>query len=489
MASDGEARRVAVLGGGITGLAAAYELANARRAGAPVEELLIEASARLGGVIRTERREGFVIEGGPDSFLTEKPDAAQLARELGLGQALVGSNDGERRTYILHRGRLVPLPDGLMLMVPTRFWPALTSRLIPFSGKVAAVMDWFRRPRTSPDRSQDESVATFVRRHFGDGVLENIADPLLAGVYGGESGRLSVQATLPRLWEMEAKHGSLIRAALEARRRRDARLRGEASSRPEPLFTTLRDGLEQLVQGIVAALDPPRVLLGRKVAGLERRGQGRGGFILRAEGGASYEADAVIVALPAAEVARLLAPMEPAIEALGALPCSSGVTVSLAYGNEVRKLLPPGFGFLVPRKEKRRLLACTLVHTKFPGRAPEGKALVRCFLGGMRDGGAVRLGDEELVAIVRSELKDILKLNAQPLFGCVFRSPQAIPQYLVGHRERMRLIRERLCPERGIFLAGNAYAGIGISDCIRSGRTAARQAVQTMVKSSDVAAV
>ncbi len=487
MASHFEARRVVVIGGGISGLAAAYELAQARRSGVPVEEFLIEAGRRLGGVIRTERRDGFIIEGGPDSFLTEKPHAARLAREVGLGDALVSSNDGERRTYIVHHGRLVPLPDGLMLMAPTQLWPAVTSPLIPFGSKLAMARDWFRSPSAAPDKLEDESVATFVRRHFGRGILENIADPLLAGVYGGDSEQLSIRATLPRFWEMEQKHGSLIKAAMEARSRHlGSGAKKGAAAGARPLFTTLRSGLEQLVEGVAAKLETSRTLLGQKVAGIEALDRVQPRFRVHAESGESHEGDAVILALPAGEVARLLGRMEPEAEWLGKLPCSSVATVSLAYDDQVRRRLPPGFGFLVPRKEKRRLLACTFVHTKFPGRVPDGKALLRCFLGGTRDSEVARLSEPDLRAIVRSELKGILDLDAEPLFLRAFCSANAMPQYGIGHGERVRRIEDRLCPERRIFLAGNAYAGIGISDCIRSGREAARRALQAMGQSCGV---
>ena len=217
--SDGsKVRRVAVIGGGVSGLAAAYTLARARQAGAPIEEMLIEASPWLGGVVRTETVEGFVIEAGPDSFLAEKPQAAAMARELGLGDDLMGSNDHARRTYILHRGRLLPLPDGLMFLVPTRLWPMVTTKLLPLSTKLAAAWELFSSPPAGDEG--DESVASFVKRHFGEAMVENIADPLLAGVYGGDSAALSVRSVLPRFWEMERQHGSLTRATLKAMRQR-----------------------------------------------------------------------------------------------------------------------------------------------------------------------------------------------------------------------------------------------------------------------------
>jgi len=493
-------KRVAVLGGGIAGLAAAYTLACARQAGAPVEELLIEASDRLGGVIRTEHVEGFVIEAGPDSFLAEKPEAAALARELGLGDSLVGSNDRQRRTYILHRGRLVPLPDGLMFLVPTRLWPMVTTPLLPLSSKLAMAAELFASPPSGNlNQGADESVASFVRRHFGDAMLENIADPLLAGVYGGDSGALSVRSVLPRFWEMERKHGSLTRATLRAmRQRRKAAANTNGTAQPDsagtgaaprsslPLFMTLREGLEQLTGKLAEHLDKTRVHLGGRVAGIKLAPGGPGGradscsrrYQIFCDGGMTFDADAIILAMPAHECGRLLSSIAPALGALlGQIPYSSSMTVSLGYGEGTREHLPPGFGYLVPRKENRRMLACTFVHRKFNHRAPEGKALLRCFLGGSRDPEVLKLPDEEVVALVRQELKEILNFSFEPLFCRIHRWPASMAQYPVGHAERVRRIQSQLEELPGIYLAGNAYSGIGISDCIRTGRAAAQRAM------------
>jgi len=491
-------KRVAVLGGGITGLAAAYTLACARQSGAPFEELLIEGRDRLGGVIRTERLEGFVIEAGPDSFLAEKPEAAALARELGLADSLIGSNDKQRRTYILHRGRLVPLPDGLMFLVPTRLWPMVTTSLLPLSSKLAMAAELFTTPPAAI-RDSDESVASFVRRHFGDAMLENVADPLLAGVYGGDSGALSVRSVLPRFWEMERKHGSLTRATLRAmRQRRKARSNSSGTEQPDsagtgtsprgalPLFMTLKEGLEQLTGKLAQHLDKARVHLGRRVARIELA-QGRPGgaadkcsrrYEIFCEGGPAFDADAIILAMPTHECSRLLSPLHPTLGGLlGQIPYSSSMTVSLGYAQGTIEHLPPGFGYLVPRKENRRMLACTFVHRKFNHRAPEGKALLRCFLGGSRDPEALNLPDEEVVSLVREELKEILNFSFDPLFCRIHRWPASMAQYPVGHAERVRRIRSQLEDLPGIYLAGNAYSGIGISDCIRTGRAAAQSAM------------
>ena len=474
-------RRIAVLGGGITGLSAAYFLAGARRAGAPIEELLIEARDRLGGSIQTERVEGFLIEGGPDSFITEKPEAGALCRAIGLGDSLLGSNDAGRRTYILHRGRLVPLPDGLMLLVPTRIWPMLTTPLLPLRGKLAMAAEVFTKPPGAGNgAANDESVASFVGRHFGDAMTQNIADPLLAGVFGGDSAALSIRSVLPRFYEMEQEYGSLTRATLKAMRQRRARAKASPAWAAPTLFMTLREGMGRMVEALTQRLDLSHLFLGQSVVAIEPYERGAAGraYRIRCEGGVVHDADAVIMALPAYQGSRLASALDPGLaQLLDSIPYSSAMTVSMGYAENVLEQLWPGFGFLVPRKEKLRLLACTFVHGKFNHRAPPGGALLRCFLGGSRDPEALNLSDQAAVELCRRELGSILNFDAEPCFYRIYRWPQSMPQYEVGHSERVDAVLRELQNHPGLFVAGNAYSGIGISDCIRTAKAAAERAL------------
>jgi oxygen-dependent protoporphyrinogen oxidase len=459
-------QRIAVIGGGISGLVAAYELARARRAGAAVEEYLLEAGPRLGGALRSERVSGCLVEAGADSFLTEKREAAESCRELGLTDELMGSNDADRRTWILHRGRLEPLPDGLEFFVPARPTSVLSTRLLSAGDKLALVAELFQRPKRLPE----ESVAALVRRHFGAGLLDTIVEPLLAAVYGGDPQELSARATLPRLVQMEETTGSLIRAL--RRNRRPA-----AAERP-PLFTTLRNGLDSLAAAAASQLEPARVRCRQRVEAVSPRAGG--GFELRGAGETLLSVDAVVLAIAAHEAARLLAPLDPSLaQHLGGIPYSSSLIVAVGY--DAPLTVPPGFGFLVPEKEGLRLRACTFVGQKFPQRVPPGRALFRCFYGGVRDEAALELTDEEAAALVQTDLRRVLRLEVEPLFVRVYRWPRAIAQYTLGHLDRVAAIRSRVQALRGLFLCGNYFDGIGIADCVRSGRAAATDCLENLV--------
>jgi oxygen-dependent protoporphyrinogen oxidase len=459
--------RIAIVGGGISGLAAAFALEERRRAGVDVEYVLYESSGRLGGVLRTEYIDGCVVEAGPDSFITEKPWAADLCRALGLGDQLIGSNDGDRKTYILTNGRLVVMPDGLMFMVPTKILPTGLSPLFSLKTKLRMAQELFHPPRAV---DHDESVAAFVERHYGAEMVDRLADPLLSGVYGGEAASLSVRAVLPRFAEMERTHGSLGRAMLAARKKMSTGPRKPAP----PLFTSLKDGMQNLAETVVSRLRPTALVTNAPVQALQREA---GSWVVSA-GMQSDQFDSVVIALPAPAAAQVVRMVSPELSAeFGAIQYSSSITVGLGYGRDVRQSLPPGFGFLVPRSEGKKLLAATFVHNKFPHRAPDDRALLRCFFAGRNAEDVWPLTDDQIIGIVRNELQQILGLRAEPLFARVYRWKSAMAQYGVGHLDRLERIERLRQQLPGLALAGNAYRGIGVPDCVRSGRDAANQLI------------
>ena len=467
--------RVAIIGGGIAGLAAAYELELARRAGTAIEYELFEAGPRLGGVISSDVVGGTVIERGPDSFLTEKPAAAELCRELGLEQSLVPSNDAERRTFILVRNRLVALPDGLMFLVPTKLIPMALTPLFGWMTKLRMLLEFTRGSGgRSADDTEDESVAALVKRHYGQEAVDRLADPLLSGIYGGDSTQLSASAVLPRLVEMEAKHGSLTRGMLAGmrERRNAAELAGKALPSPKPLFTTLRFGLQQMVDALTARLDRGRLHLMTSVGPVQQTDDG---WIVDCCG-SSMPFDAVIMATPAWAAAEMLKNADNELSAeLSAIPYSSSITVNLVFAGADLDPLPEGFGFLVPAVERRAMLACTFIHRKFQGRTAAGKSVLRVFLGGAHNAALLAESDVAISSLVRRELMEILHISAVPELVEIQRWPRAMAQYAVGHAERQQRIKARLATLPGLHLVGNAYDGIGISDCIRLGRGAARE--------------
>lgn len=457
-------KRIAIIGAGISGLAAAFALEKSRQQGTALEYVLYESTSRAGGVLVTEYFEDCLLEGGPDSFLTEKPWATDLCRELGLEDQLIGSNDRERRTYILIKGRLVEIPDGLMFMVPTKILPAVLSPLFSVGTKLRMAREWFHPPRKAQG---DESVAAMVERHYGPEMVDRLADPLLSGVYGGDAGQLSVRAVLPRFAEMEAKYGSLGRAMLAVRGKM-----AHSTNGTRPLFTSLKKGMQQLVDVVQARLDPKALRVDHSVQSLKAE---NGNWTVSSRN-ASDRYDAVIVAVPTHAAAALLQGVSTQLaNELAAIDYTSSITINLAYDESVRASLPPGFGFLVPRSEGRRILAATFVHNKFPHRAPSNRALLRCFIGGAHNQQTLELPDERILATVRAELREIVGITADPLFGRVSRWKNAMAQYGVGHLERLERIAALVAKVPGMALAGNGYRGIGVPDCIRSGSEAASQ--------------
>jgi len=486
--------RIAIIGGGIAGLAAAYELEKARKAGAAVEYTLFEASPQLGGALASETVNGAVLEHGPDSFLTEKPAAAELCRELGLGGELIPSNDAARKTYIVVRNRLVALPDGLMFLVPTKLVPTALTPLFSMATKLRMGLELLHPPRRA---SEDESVAALVERHFGREAVDRLADPLLSGIYGGDATQLSAQTVLPRLVDMERQYGSLTRGMLAAHRKmramaknskqqgareqagKGAGERKEGGQAARSIFTAIRGGMQQLVDAIAARLDPASLKTATPVRAIARSGNG---WNLTA-GSGHEEFDSLILAAPAWATGELLAPIDPELGGdLEGIPYSSSITINLVYDEAKIGKLPEGFGFLVPEVEGRSMLACTFAHRKFLGRNAPGKAVFRAFLGGMRGEALLAESDDILLATVRREMSEILGARTfssavEPEHTQVSRWHRAMAQYSVGHKERMQRIKDRAAALPSLRLAGNAYDGIGVSDCIRLGRQRARELV------------
>ena len=459
--------RIAIIGGGISGLSAAYYLEQERASGAPVEYSLFEASDRLGGVMFSDKIGDCVVEGGPDSFLTEKPWANQLCAELGIANDLIGSNDSQRITYILVKGRLIPMPDGLMFMVPTKLIPTALTRLFSWKTKFKMLGELLHPPQPV---HKDETVAQMVERHFGTEVVDRLADPLLSGVYGGDAASLSVRAVLPKFVEMEESYGSLCRAML-AGRKKLAEMRKAKGYAVKPLFSSLKGGMQQMIDAIVSHLNPQSLRTSTPISQLSKKADGW--ELITPRGPERF--DAVIFATPARVASTMLANIDHQLsEDLGKVEYSSSITVTLGYKRDDLKSCPPGFGFLVPRSEGTRMLATTFVHTKFPFRAPDDKALVRCFLGGAGDQGVLKLSDEEVTAVVRKELQQITGLKAAPWFVRVYRWDRAMAQYTPGHLERIERIGETLKKMQNLSIAGNFYKGIGVPDCIRTGKEAAQ---------------
>jgi protoporphyrinogen/coproporphyrinogen III oxidase len=459
---------IVIIGGGITGLSAAYYLERAAlAAGHPVRCTLVERDERLGGKIRTDWHGEHLVEGGPDSFVTQKPWAADLARDLGLGDTIHAAESARHATYVLQGRRLTPLPDGTLLIIPTRFWPFITSPLISPLGKLRMGLDLITPARRDEG---DESLADFIRRRLGSEALDRLAEPLMAGIHSAECERQSLLATFPRFRETEQRHGSLIRGMVAARR--------AAAARPGPAqspFTTLRGGLGSLVDALRAKI-AATIRTGCSVVAIDRA-LDAGRHMVRLSDGTRLDADAVIVTTPAYSAADLLAPLSETLAAqLRSIRYVTTATITIGLREEQITRQLDGYGVIIPRSERRRINACTISSRKFAGRAPAGSALVRAFVGGSRTPEALALDDAALIDTAVAELRSILGIVGEPQFARLYRWERGNPQYDVGHLERTAAI-ERLQPP-GIWLAGAAYQGVGIPDCIRQGRAAAEQALQ-----------
>lgn len=459
-------RRVVIVGGGIAGLAAAHKLSAAAER---LDVRVIEGSERLGGNLHTVRHNGFVIDTGPDSWVAAKPHAAELARAVGLGDELIGTRADTRRVYIVRDRKLFPMPEGLILGVPTEVRPLLESELLGWDAKLRAGLDLVVPARRWEEDDEDESIASFVTRRLGPEIAERIASPLLGGIFAGDPEELSVRACAPQLVQAEREHGSLVRAmrALRERRRAAAGAGGEPSA-----FLSLKRGVGDLVVHVARKLRDVEVstsLPAERVARLPV-GDPRGRWVVETKSGPLYAHD-VVLTVPTNVVGPLVRDFDPEMARMCAgLEYSSVATIFLAYRRfDVRHPLD-AVGFLVPRGEGRPILAGSFVSSKWDHRAPTGQVLIRAFVGGRGREEMVERDDDELVRVARGELRDLIGIDRPPVFTKVFRFWRSSPQPKLGHLPRVRRLLDRAAEHPGLYLGGNGYLGTGIPDAIRQGQ-------------------
>ena len=480
--SQTKSRRIVIVGGGISGLAAAHHLfelqsqdADPPKVKAPTEVLLLEASDRTGGTVRTYRRDGFLLEGGPDSFISEKPAALELAKRLGLTDRIVETNERHRRSFVVGGGRLHPTPEGFQLLAPSRMLPFLTTDIFTWRGKARMALDLVLPRRKGANGQTDESLAAFVRRRFGREALERMAQPMVGGIYTADPESLSLRATMPRFLEMERRDRSLILSMWKAARasKETARHGRGASGARYSLFLSFDEGTQVLTDALAACMHAGTIRLNTKVESLTFGRETRR-WLLRTSEGEMIEADAVCLALPAYASARLLRGVDDKLaDELEAIPYASTATVNLAYRRADIAHPLDGFGFVVPFVERRATLACTFSSVKFKGRAPEGSALLRAFVGGALQPEMFELDEVSMIDAVRRDLRDLLGVSAPPLFAHVEKWPRSMAQYHLGHTERLARIRASLRRHDTLALCGNAYEGAGLPDCVLSGERAA----------------
>jgi len=484
-------RRVAVIGGGISGLAAAHRLIELDPA---CDLALLEAAPRLGGVLSTVHEEGFQVEQSADNFITTIPWGLDLCKRLGLSDQLIQTNPAHRQTYVVRRGRLHKLPDGFLMMAPTRMWPLAVTPILSPLGKLRAAMEYFIPPRKD---TADESMASFVCRRLGRETFDRLVEPLVGAVYAADMEKLSVEATLSRFREMECEHGSLIRAM---RRQMKSRPKGKPESGARySMFVTLRDGLSSLIEAIAGRLPQGAARLNTTVERIERHDDGwrlalkKGSGLFSAEEPARHERaslekesrpllqeeelfDAVIIATPSHTAARLLRPIDAELAAdLGQIEHSGTAIVSLGY--ERRQIGHPldGMGAVVPAIEQSPILACSFSSQKYAHRAPEGKTLLRVFVGGARRPELAEMDDQQLLPLVTGQLERLLQIEGDPIYCNIAHWPRTMPQYHVGHKELVARIEHRVEAIPSLRLCGNAFHGVGLPDCIHGGERAAER--------------
>ncbi|PWT72522.1 MAG: protoporphyrinogen oxidase [Chloroflexi bacterium] len=477
-----ESQQIVIIGGGISGLSAAYYLLRSAEAGGfPLRVLVIEREQRLGGKICTDvvgEQHPFLLEGGPDAFLAQKPAATDLATDLGLAQQLIGTSPAQPATSILVHGRPRALPEGLRLITPTRLRPFLVSPVISPAGKVRMLLDLVNPARRIPT---DESLAAFVRARFGTEALDRLAEPLLAGIYSADPEKQSMLATFPQLRALEDQYGSVIRGTrASSAAAPDA---AGSQSRTSP-FLTLQGGMGRLVQALADRLHG-HIQTGRRVLRIVPSSRPLSHYQVELDDGTAVEAHSVIVAAPAFVAAELIESWQPELSSkLRGIPYVSTGTISLGYRRADIHRPFAGFGLVIPRRERRSLNAVTVCSDKFAGRAPSGQVLLRVFFGGFRNQHLVDASDGSLLDLARRDLYDLMGIEVPPVFTRIYRWRQASPQYHVGHQDLVAEIA-RLSPPY-LWLSGPAYYGVGIPDCVRQAKAAAEQVVDQVLHHLDV---
>jgi oxygen-dependent protoporphyrinogen oxidase len=471
---------VAVIGGGISGLATAHRLHEL----APHLPLtLFEQGSRMGGVLETKRQDGFLLEWGADNFITNVPWAMDLCRRIGFVDQLLETDEEHRGAFVVRKGKLHRIPQGFIIMAPSRIWPVVSTRILSPWGKLRMALEFLVRQRKD---DSDESLAGFVIRRFGQETYDRLVQPLIGGIYTGDPQKLSLQATMPRFREMEKGHGSLIRAVMSQAAKQSQAERNSSGGRYS-MFVAPREGISSLVQALVDRLPPGTVELNAPVRSISRRSDGTWSVRIGVDDAPGRERvfDAVVVATQAQSAASLLRPIDVTLaDDLAAVHHSGCCIVSLAYRRDQIAHRMDGFGFVVPAVEKRQVISGSFSSVKYPGRAPEDHVLVRVFIGGALQEELVHLDDEKLVEIARSELGELLGAKGTPLFHRIARLPASMPQYYVGHRQRVAAIQQRVSNAAGLFVTGNAYHGVGIPFCIYGAEKTAER-VQAYCQQAD----
>jgi protoporphyrinogen/coproporphyrinogen III oxidase len=479
-------KRIVVIGSGVAGLAAGYALKEKLQGDKDVEFLVLEKNSRAGGQIETVLEDGFVLEGGPDCFISDKPWAIEFAGKVGVDEQLVSTNSTASGTYIVKKGKLIRMPEGVMMMIPTKFKPFIGTKLISWPGKIRAAMDIFVPRRKNLD--EDEALSSFVKRRLGKEILDVLAEPLIGGIHASDPDTMSLASTFPRFLKMEKDDRSLIMAMFKSKRKMAKMMKDKPAPDPSAppkkrwtMFISFKNGMQTLTDALAKALGKDVLKLKTEVQRIDKitLPGGKTAYKLQVKGIGDIEADAVVLTSLAYQTAALVESFDPELaKPLSEIISVSSATVCLAYRAEDIPRELDAYGFLVPRVEKRNLMASTWTSSKWPNRAPEGFFLLRAFVGGAFNQEIVDKKDEDILTMIKTDLKDLMGITADPVKTRIFRWKKSMPQYSLGYPERIDKINERVAAHDGLFLAGASYGGVGVPDCMNNGRNAALEALE-----------